>query len=99
MVDNNRVGALPTIAKVFHEYREEAQGIVPAEITTATPLDEGMRARTKNAIEKMMGRKVRLDCKVEPELLGGAVTKIGSKVYDGSLRSHLIELRRRMAQE
>jgi len=99
LVDNNRVGALRTIAGVFHEYREEAQGIVPAEVTTAMPLDDGMRERTKNAIEKMMGRKIRLDCKVEPDLIGGAVTKIGSKIYDGSLRSHLIELRRRMAQE
>jgi F-type H+-transporting ATPase subunit delta len=99
LVDNNRVGALPTIAQVFHEMREEALGIVPAEITTATPLDEAQRERTKGAIEKMMGRKVRLDCKVEPNLIGGAVTKIGSKIYDGSLRSHLNELRRRMAQE
>ena len=99
LVDNNRLGALPSIALVFHELREEALGVVPAEITTATPLDQEMRDRTKNAIEKMMGRKVRLDCKVEPNLIGGAVTKIGSKVYDGSLRSHLTELRRRMAQE
>jgi F-type H+-transporting ATPase subunit delta len=99
LVDNNRIGALPTIARVFHELREEALGIVPAEITTATPLDEGLRDRTKNTIEKMMGRKVRLDCKVEPELIGGAVTKIGSKVYDGSLRSQINELRRRMGQE
>jgi F-type H+-transporting ATPase subunit delta len=99
LVDNNRIGALPSIALVFHELREEAQGIVPAEITTAAPLDPEMRERTRKAIEKMMGRQVRLDCRVEPNLIGGAVTKIGSKVYDGSLRSHLIELRRRMAQE
>ena len=59
----------------------------------------GQRRRAQAVLEKLTGRKVRLDCRVEPEVLGGAVTKIGSKIYDGSLRSHLIELRRRMAQE
>lgn len=99
LVDNNRMAALPSIAVVYHELREEALGIVPAEITTATPLEETMRTRAQAALEKMTGQKVRLSCRVEPDLLGGAVTKIGSKVYDGSLRSQLSELRRRMAQE
>jgi len=99
LVDNNRVGALPVIAAVFHEEREEAIGVVPAELTTATPLGDEQRRRARAVLEKITGRKVRLDCRVEPDVLGGAVTKIGSKVYDGSLRSHLSELRRRMAQE
>ena len=99
LVDNNRVGALPVIAEVFHEAREEAMGVVPAEMTTAKPLEAEQRQRAQAVLEKLTGRKVRLDCRVEPDVLGGAVTKIGSKVYDGSLRSHLIELRRRMAQE
>ena len=50
-------------------------------------------------MEKLTGKKVRMTYEVEPELLGGAVTKIGSKVYDGSLRNQLDKLRRRMAQE
>ena len=99
LVDNNRVPALPTIAQVFHEAREEAQGIVPAEITTATPLAPPLTERVQATLEKLTGRKVRLSCRVQPDLIGGAVTKIGSKIYDGSLRSHLSELRRRMAQE
>ena len=99
LVDNNRVPALPVIAEAFHEAREEAMGVVPAELTTARPLEAPLRERAQAALEKLTGRKVRLDCRVEPDLLGGAVTKIGSKIYDGSLRSHLTELRRRMGQE
>jgi len=99
LIDNNRVGALPVIAEVFHEAREEAMGVVPAELTTAQPLEAELRRRAQAALERLTGRKVRLDCRVEPDMLGGAVTKIGSKVYDGSLRSQLVELRRRMAQE
>jgi len=47
----------------------------------------------------MTGRKVRLTAQIEPELIGGAVTRIGSEVYDGSLRTQLAQLRRRMMQE
>jgi F-type H+-transporting ATPase subunit delta len=99
IIDHNRAGAIPAIAAVFHEEREKALGIVPAEITTASPLSETLLARAQSTMEKMTGKQVRLTCQVEPDLLGGAVTKIGSKVYDGSLRNQLEKLRRRMAQE
>ena len=99
LVDNNRTAALPSIAEVFHELREEAMGVVPAEITTAEPLGEELRQRARESMEKLTGRQVRLTCKVDAALLGGAVTRIGSTVYDGSLRNQLTRLRRRMSQE
>ena len=99
IIDHNRAGAIPAIAEVFHEEREKAMGIVPAEITTASPLSDPLKVRAQSTLEKLTGKKVRLTCEVEPALLGGAVTKIGSKVYDGSLRNQLDQLRRRMAQE
>ena len=99
LVNNNRVAVLPAIATVFEEMREEALGIAPAEITTATPLTDDQRQRAENAVQKLTGLKVRLTCKVEPEMIGGAVTRIGSTIYDGSLRTQLQQLRRRMAEE
>jgi F-type H+-transporting ATPase subunit delta len=99
IIDHNRAGAIPAIAGVFHEEMEKAMGIVPAEITTATPLSDPLKERARGTIEKLTGKKVRLSCQVEPGLLGGAVTRIGSKVYDGSLKSQLDKLRRRMSQE
>jgi F-type H+-transporting ATPase subunit delta len=99
IIDHNRGSAIPAIAEVFHEERERAMGIVPAEITTAAPLSDPLKERAQNTVEKLTGKKVRLTCQVEPGLLGGAVTKIGSKVYDGSLRSQLDKLRRRMSEE
>lgn len=98
LVDNNRIAALDTIAVVFHEERERQQGIVAAEMTTATPINEEMKQRAKGALERLTGAKVRLTCSVEPDLIGGAVTKIGSTVYDGSLRSQLEQLKRKMAE-
>ena len=99
LVDHSRASALPTIAEVFHELREKGMGIVPADIATATPMPDDQRQRAQSALEKMTGRKVTLTCRVDPDLLGGAVTRIGSKIYDGSLRTQLTQLRRRMAQE
>lgn len=99
VVDHNRTAALASIAEVFHERREARAGVVPAEIATAWPLSEDLKARTLRALEKITGRKVRLTTRVEPDLIGGAVTRIGSEVHDGSLRTQLAQLRRRMSQE
>jgi len=98
LVDNNRIGALDAIAAVFHEERERQQGIVAAEMTTATPINEEMKQRARSALERLTGATVRLTCNVKPDLIGGAVTKIGSTVYDGSLRSQLEQLKRKMAE-
>ena len=97
LVDNNRIDALDAIAVVFHEERERQQGIVAAEMTTATPITDEMKRRAQGVLERVTGAKVRLTCNVESDLIGGAVTKIGSTVYDGSLRSQLEQLRRKMA--
>ena len=99
LADNNRAGSLPSIAAVYHEMREEALGVVPAEITTAQPMSDDLQSRARTTMENLTGRTVRLTCKVDPELLGGAVTQIGSTVYDGSLRTQLQTLRRKMVQE
>ena len=99
VIDHNRAVNLPSIAQVFHEQREASLGIVPAEVTTAAPMDDDLKQRTEAALQKLTGRNVQMTCRVEPELLGGAVTKIGSKIYDGSLRGQLKRLRREMIRE
>ena len=99
LVSKNRIAALPSISAVFHEERETAMGIVPAEIVTASPMNDEMTRRAQSAMERMTGRKIRLACNVDPALIGGAVTKIGSTVHDGSLRTQLAKLRSKMAQE
>ena len=85
-------------AAVFHEEGERQQGIVAAEMTTATPITEETKQRAKSALERLTGAKVRLTFNVKPDLIGGAVTKIGSTIYDGSLRSQLEQLKRKMAE-
>ena len=61
--------------------------------------DDELRGRTLSTLERMTGRTVRLTTRVQPDLLGGAVTRVGSQVYDGSLRTQLAQLRKRMSHE
>lgn len=99
VADHGRLSALPTMAAVFREAREKRIGIVPAVVTTAAAIDLAHQQRLAAALERLSGRKVRLDVQVDPSVLGGAVTRIGSTVYDGSVRTQLSRLRRRMAEE
>jgi F-type H+-transporting ATPase subunit delta len=99
VADHGRAGAIPSIAEAFHAAKDDAIGIVPATLTTAFPLSVDLVERARAVLEKLTARKVRMTCVVEPSLLGGAVARIGSTVYDGSLSTQLGALRRRMAEE
>ena len=96
LVDNNRLAVLSAVAAVFHEERERQMGVVAAELTSAAPLGAEEQERARTAMERMTGRRIRLTFHVEPELIGGAVTRIGSTIYDGSLRTQLERLKSRM---
>ena len=99
LVDRNRLRVLTSIAQVYHELREREAGIVPAEVTTATPLSAELRERLRAALERASGAQVRLVCTVAPAILGGATARVGGQVYDGSLRTQLTRLRARMADD
>jgi F-type H+-transporting ATPase subunit delta len=98
VVEHRRIRNIPEMAELFRELREEADGIVPASVTTAAPMDDAMTARVRSALEKMTGKHVRLTVKVDPGLIGGAVTRVGSMVYDGSLETQLKMLRTQLVE-
>jgi F-type H+-transporting ATPase subunit delta len=98
LVSNGRLAALPSIAELFHLEREGSQGEVTATLTAARALTPELQARAAAALSKISGRKVNLKFEIDPTLRGGAVAQIGSMVYDGSLKSQLGRLRRRMEE-
>jgi F-type H+-transporting ATPase subunit delta len=93
------VAALPTMALVFGEERERAQGIVSGTLTTAAPIGDDLASRAADALTRLSGRRVQLRLRLDPEILGGAVAQVGSMVYDGSVRTQLDRLRQRIAKE
>jgi F-type H+-transporting ATPase subunit delta len=98
LIENHRLAALPTIATVFETIKDERLGIVPVEATTAVPLSAADRKKFRASMEKATGRRIRLSLRVDPSVLGGARTRIGSQVYDGTLRRQLAMLRERLVE-
>ena len=73
--------------------------IVLAQVSSAVELNAPQKAEMKSTLERLTGKRVEANFLLEPELLGGAVVRVGDTVYDGSLRSRLNELRARLTSE
>lgn len=83
---------LHQIEAVYWQFRRTMngrQGIVSAEVTTAAPVDADEQDLLLRQLEQMTGKRVEAQFKTDPSLIGGAVTRIGSTVYDGSIRTRL----------
>jgi F-type H+-transporting ATPase subunit delta len=93
LVDRRRTKTLPYIARALRELADERKGLVHAEVTTATPLGDDYYARLQAELEKMTGKRVVVDRRTDPALIAGVVTRIGDRVFDGSVRTRLQSLR------
>lgn len=89
LADNRRLSLLPEIATRFDELKSEAEGVVDVAVTSAAPLDDSQLGKLAAALERRLGRSVRLQCATDPALIGGAVLRAGDLVIDGSLRGRL----------
>ncbi len=99
IVDQRRAGMLIEIEQAFSALLDARQGITQATVTSAEDLTAGERAELDAALAKLTGRKVQARFQTNPELIGGAVVRIGSTIYDGSVRAQLDRLRARMIAE
>jgi F-type H+-transporting ATPase subunit delta len=98
LVCNRRMADIAPIARAFEAIRDQRLGLVEAETTAAVPLTPAQQTRLRQSLERVTGRTVRLKVNVDPALLGGARTRIGSRVYDGSLKRQLAILRERLGE-
>ncbi|MEI8256529.1 MAG: ATP synthase F1 subunit delta [Deltaproteobacteria bacterium] len=93
ITDHNRASALPRIAAALTELADESAGKLRADVSSAVPLTDAQYGKLTATLEKITGRKISLVKKTDPSLIGGVVTRIGDKVYDGSVKSRLEEIR------
>lgn len=89
---NRRMFALDQMIAAFLDLLAEKRGEVTAEVTTARPLDDSALAKITDAIKQTVGAQARVETKVNPDLLGGLVVRLGSRMYDNSLSSKLQRL-------
>jgi F-type H+-transporting ATPase subunit delta len=99
LVDHRRIGSLAAIIRQFEEVVDEHLGFARAAVTSAEPLGDPQRAALNAQLERLTGRKIRMSFAVDPALIGGALARIGSTVYDGSVRGQLASLERRLTAE
>ena len=89
LVDRRRIKTLPYIARYLREMTDAKKGLLRAEVTTATPLNDAYYGRLQAQLEKMTGKRIAIDRRVDPSIIAGVVTRIGDRVFDGSVRSRL----------
>jgi F-type H+-transporting ATPase subunit delta len=99
IVDQRRAGMLIEIEQAFSRLLDARQGITQASVTSATELTAQERAELGGALEKLTGEKVQSKFTTDAALIGGVVVRIGSTVYDGSVRTQLERMRARMISE
>jgi len=90
--DRRRMRHVAEIAEAFTKLAEEKSGSVRAEVITAMPLPDAYFAELQRTLEQVTGRKVQLVKRHDPSLIAGVVTRVGDKVFDGSIKNRLSEL-------
>ena len=96
IMDHQRLAELDEILAEYHAVADEQSGLAEAEITSAHPLNEADRAELEAQVSKLAGGRVRATYRQDATLLGGAVVRIGSTVYDGSIRAQLQHLKQKL---
>lgn len=91
--DRRRLSHLPEIAEVYTRLAERRSGKVRAEIVTATKLPEAYYTQLQNTLKQATGKDVLLVRREDPSLIGGVITTIGGRVFDGSIKNRLRQLR------
>jgi F-type H+-transporting ATPase subunit delta len=89
---NRRLFALPAMIEAYLAQLAERRGEMTAEVVTAQPLSEAQREALAERLRRSAGRRVSVDLRVDPALIGGIVVKLGSRMVDGSVRSKLRRL-------
>ncbi len=98
LIENHRMPAVFRIRRELDGLWAEEQHILPVEITSAVELDEATVRSIGDRIGAQTGRRVELAARVEPDILGGIVLRVGNQILDASIRNRLERLRRQVAR-
>jgi F-type H+-transporting ATPase subunit delta len=99
VIDHRRIGVIAEIREAFESLADERLGFVRAEVTSAATLDDMRRGDMERELSRLTGKRMRLRFAIDSQLLGGAVARIGSVMYDGSVRGGLQQMRRKLIEQ
>ena len=98
LAERHRMPAIFRIRRAFDQLYAEERKLLPVTVTSAVELDEDTVKEIGRKIEEQTGRKVELTTKVDPNVLGGLVMRVGNIVMDGTIRARLERLRKQVAK-
>jgi F-type H+-transporting ATPase subunit delta len=99
VVENHRSLLLPQIQEAFEGLLNARLGVAEAQVTSVNELSSQEKTDLARVLERLTGQRVEARYSLDPTLIGGAVVRIGSTIYDGSVREQLNRLRMKLASE
>jgi F-type H+-transporting ATPase subunit delta len=99
LIDRRRTRSLGEIVHAFETALDQRTGVVRAEIASAGDMNDHQRAALASQFERLTGKHMRMTFAVDQSLIGGVIAKVGSTVYDGSVRGSLESLEKRLRAE
>ena len=97
LIDHRRVGQLGQIVRQFEQEMDQRLGFAEAEITSSRELSAEEKGALEAQVERLVGKRVRASYATDPGVLGGALIKVGSTIYDGSVRGQLRKIREQLS--
>jgi ATP synthase F1 delta subunit len=98
LIEKHRMPALFRIRRILDTLWQEENRLLPVSVTSAVALDEATVRQIGDRIAQQTGRRVELTARVEPDILGGIIVRVGNSVLDASIRHRLDKLRRQVAR-
>jgi F-type H+-transporting ATPase subunit delta len=98
LIEKHRMPAVHRIRRAYETLWEEANQLLPVEVTSAIELEPQTVKQIGDAIGERTGRRVQLESKVDPDILGGIVVRVGDRILDASIANRLESLRKQVAR-
>lgn len=98
LAEKDRLSLLPGIARAYHDRVMDHLKIVRGDVTTAVPLAPEKLRLLEEGLARATGRQVVLEARVDPSIIGGVVTRLGSTVYDGSVTTQLQKMKQSLIE-
>ena len=97
LIENHRMPALMRVRREYEQLWQEANKMLPVQVTSAVELEEAVAREIGEEIGRQTGRRVELSTTVDPDVLGGIVLRVGNSILDASIRTRLERLRKQVA--
>jgi len=98
LAERDRLMRLPDLLRIYRDRLMDHQKVIRGEVTTAMAIAPAKLRALEQGLEKATGRRVLLESKVDPSIIGGVVTRLGSTVYDGSVTTQLQKMKQSLIE-